>query len=396
MRDKLQIAKDTLIEKWVHAFDEMQDFKNILVDACSFKFSNRRGFSLENYANNKIKAGVRTKNKIPKGESFYFKYLFDKNNRLVALQQINEVATVTHLGYYNWHESHIEYIEYELQFSTPSLISKVYFLNGVKTFFETAILNGSESSTFYNEKDKEKRLALAADFLILDIKEYIVESNLIAKHYGYYKCGMEFLTENKYLYNEKNELIQIKTFHNTGNTSISYTKPSAKSLAALIVEIAPKLASYLSHVLSIQDIEDDLFCVQLGYQYCYGYWPNLSIIYAGWKDDAIENNDNTLLFQAEFLEVQNAEFAQLEELENSFSEFDTLMRWKENWQAGRKLLIETAKIMTEKKLFDLVPTSDDFIAFPIEWAMCEDVKTILSKCGASKENIRKWKKLDWF
>ena len=35
-------------------------------------------------------------------------------------------------------------------------------------------------------------------------------------------------------------------------------------------------------------------------------------------------------------------------------------------------------------------------AFGTDWSMEYDIETILLKCGADKDNVKQWKKLNWF
>ncbi|WP_143075829.1 hypothetical protein [Parafilimonas terrae] len=69
---------------------------------------------------------------------------------------------------------------------------------------------------------------------------------------------------------------------------------------------------------------------------------------------------------------------------------------KEDWETGDDLLIKTSKLITANKLKGKVPVSDDFIAFGTDWSMEYDIETILLKCGADKDNVKQWKKLNWF
>jgi len=44
----------------------------------------------------------------------------------------------------------------------------------------------------------------------------------------------------------------------------------------------------------------------------------------------------------------------------------------------------------------LISVTDDFVAFPIDWTLTEDIGEILIKCGAKQNKVKQWKELNWF
>jgi hypothetical protein len=83
-------------------------------------------------------------------------------------------------------------------------------------------------------------------------------------------------------------------------------------------------------------------------------------------------------------------------LEKLYVEFYNRIETKHNWNAGRKMLIETAKLLTTSHLKGALPVTEDFIAFPMDWELeGHTIKKVLLQCGASKINVRQWDEYGW-
>lgn len=104
-------------------------------------------------------------------------------------------------------------------------------------------------------------------------------------------------------------------------------------------------------------------------------------------------NDENLLLSSKPLNEEMADVP--DDLTKLFTEFTALMSYKNDYEAGRKMLWQTSKIMTSNKLKGKVPVTDDFIVFSIEWSIDTDIEEILLQCGAAKSNIRSWEKESW-
>jgi hypothetical protein len=398
MKESLQKAKEEIIERWKQSFEDLQNLNQHNDIIYSYKFSKGRAFLLSECYNGKLKADERLYSKYPENSGLCFKHYFDKDGRALITQELSAIDKAICAGYYNWHNDYIEYVEFNLLSGIPSYIQKITFKNGFRDMYQSVYLNGGGNAPVFENMNRLEMIdfVLNNDIMVFNIEAYEIDQNQISRSYGYAKMGMEILTERIYLYDEIGILQQIKTHYDTGGSFVTYVKPTGKSLKNQIDELSVKLSDYLIHILSQHSFDSPLFCVDLSYQYCYTYWPCLSIITSNQKMEALQQQDDSLLFSANFLETTSDKYPVPDDLGLCFAAFKQSIESKNNWEAGRKMLRQTARLMTQNKLKGLVPVTNDFITFPIEWQLeFDELKKILHRCGASKENIKEWTKAGW-
>ncbi len=226
--------------------------------------------------------------------------------------------------------------------------------------------------------------------VICTIEKYQYAGDIIERAYGLniMPGGGEYAFEDVYIYDD-GKLKRIKTYLEDGNTYIKYIAPSKKKLSEIMQELSVAFSDYLISLLKKNAFSSPLFCIELSYQYCYTYWPSPAIITEEQMKNAIKNKNESLLYEANFIEVTGEIPPTLNEL---YQEFYQRIETGKNWEAGRRMLIQTARLMTASKLMKQIPVAEDFIVFPIEWELEGDELTkILFKCGASKTNIKNWR-----
>ena len=378
------------------AFDEIAKFHEIATDTVSYKYSDSFSYELKNYKNGKIAPRSKAFNEPQPNERSYGKFGFDKDGFLTTAE-IYANNQLTWIGFFTKKDTLIEYLEFKIENKAISAIQRLQLENGKKVLLQSATSNGH--GTFYPYMDWSIDDKVWSGFhdgfsVRCTIEEYHYEHGKITKAdcLNIMPGSGEYEYEDKYTYSN-NKLVEIKTYYSDGNTAITYQAPSAKSLTTLSNELAEMFCDYIISALQKQTFNGPLFSVELAYQYCYSYYPNPVVITGRQKEQAIADGSDNLFSQGEFITI-SGNIA--EELQKLYTEFYQRIDAADNFEAGRKMLIQTASQLTSTKLKGTIPVTDDFIAFPIEWELeGDELKKILLKCGAPKENVKQWELYGW-
>lgn len=402
MREGLQILKDDLIKRWVQAHAEIEDIPNYEAKVVSYKYASGSRYDIKDFNAGRMRAGGKMLSQKPTDGYDYHEYGFDEKGLPVMVKFSHTYNKIDWVGIYKFDKDVIEYVEFCMTTSVVSAILRITFNESRKQSDEYFALNGKTSSLIDISQPVTKIIAFIntnRDYFVYNILEFICTDSKLAKAYGVANSpGVgEFLYEDKYLYNESGKLVEIKTFYEDGRTSIKYTAPSKRSLTEISNELADMFCSHLIKILQSQNIALSLFSVQLSYQSCYSYWPSLFVITEIDKNNAIAKRQEQLftdvVIEGDIILTHERARADLEKL---YKEFYQRIEDADNWEAGAKMLLQTANLMTSSKLKGIIPVTEDFIAFSIEWMMeAPEFEKILSKCGASKANIKEWKKHGW-
>lgn len=353
-------------------------------------------YNLSTFKNCKIRPESKVFNIPPEDRNPYGKYGFNKQGFLTT-SEIYDKGQLTNFGFYTKNEKLIEYVEFSVERGVPSSIQRVFVENGKKTIFQSVFANGRNGFHLNNGTSLKEKLILAFNdgySAVCNIEEFKYENDNIARAYGLHILpGIgEHLYENIYSY-ANDRLLEIKTYNENGNTAIAYVSPSGKSLTSIANQLSILFCDYLIDVLKKQHFDGPLFCVELNYRLCDNYFPYLVVLNERQKDKAVANKSDDLFNQGVYLATSTNIPIKLEEL---YSEFYQLLEKKDAWETGRKMLIQTAKLMTKYKLNNEVAVTEDFITFPIEWEFeGGELGKILFQCGASRYSIKEWKRLGW-
>lgn len=394
-QEKLLAAKEELIDRWVAAFDEQEQFAHYASQTVITKYADIFSFNFRDHKNDRFWPGSKLRNHPPADGSSYGKYGFNKDGFLTTVE-IYSRNELSHSGFFKKTESLIEYVEFYLPKNAPSCIQRLFLEEGKKVMFHSVQANGRSGLYFGHGNTLREQVASAFDegySAVCTIVRYEYQNNHIAKAYGLnIMPGLgQYFYEELFTY-ENNKLATIETSRADGHSSLSYVAPSAKSLKSVIDELAALFCDHLIEVLKKQQFGSPLFSVDLSYHYCDNYIPHPVVITEQQKLDAIAGTDTDLFMQGEFIYATEMP-ANLEKL---YMEFYNRMELANSWDLGRKMLIETAKLLTNSRLNGLIPVTEDFISFPMDWELdWKDFKKILLKCGASKANVKQWQKYGW-
>ena len=396
MEKSLKIAKEQLINRWVAAFDEIEKYSQIETHTVKVKYADIFSYHLSTYRNGKISAGSKLSHLPPEDRFNYGKYGFNQDGFLTTAE-IYSKGSLSNFGFFTKNDDIIEYIEFSAERRVPSSIQRIFFENDKKILFESVFANGRSGFHFKTGNSLVEKITAAFNdghSAICTIEKYDYDSERITKAHGLSILpGIgEHFYENIYSYTGK-KLTEIKTYNDTGRTSIAYVAPSGRSLKTIINELAEMFCDYLISMLKKQHFDSPLFIVELSYRYCDNYIPHPVVVTERQKNEAIAKKDADLFAEGEFIKAIVELPTALEEL---YVEFYQLLETKDNWEAGRKMLKQTARLLSASKLKEEIPVSADFIAFPIEWELeWEELEKILLQCGASKSTVKEWKMNGW-
>jgi hypothetical protein len=402
MRESLKLLKAGLIERWVNAHAEIKDIPIYQAKAVSYKYAIGSRYDVKDFNAGRIGAGGKMLNEKPSDGYDYYEYGFDEKGLPVTVRFSHTFNKIDWVGIYKIEKDIVEYIEFCMTTSVVSAIQRITFSKTKKLSTEYFALNGKTASLVDISQPVTKIIEFIntnRDHFIYDVLEFVHADNRIMKAYGVANSpGIgEFLYEDKYQYNENGKLVEIKTFYEDGHANIKYIAPSKRSLTEINNELAGMFCDHLIKVLQSQNIALPLFNVQLNYQYYSDYWPSLYVITEADKNNAVVEKREQLFAD---VVIDGSTILTFEgapaDLEKLYKEFYQRLETSDNWEAGRKMLCQTARLITSSKLKGIIPVTHDFVAFSIEWLMeAQDLEKILVQCGASKANIDEWKKYGW-
>jgi len=398
MRDSIAQAKEELIQRFITAYTELDRFDYYSQQTSHYKYASIFSYVLDKYENGTIAAGGKEYDTPPVDDKSYGQYGFNEQG-LLTTAEIFYNGNLNYKGFFVHEENLVEYVEFSIAAGAVSCIQRIVLKEGKKVLYQNCSTNGRRGFNIYDGMEHTIEEIVRTGFddghsAICTIEEYEYKGRLIDRAYGLHIIpgGGAMPFEDVYTYTD-GKLAQIKSYYENGNTNVKYIAPSGRSLEAISHELAIGLANYIIDDLLAQNITGPLFCIELSYQYCYSYWPHTAIITEQKKNSAIEKSDDELFVGAQLIQAAIDRPAAIEEL---YTEFYQKIEESENWEAGRTMLKEMAKHMTSSKLDGKIPVTDDFITFPIEWVIdMDNVEDILLQCGASTENIEKWKSYKW-
>jgi hypothetical protein len=130
-----------------------------------------------------------------------------------------------------------------------------------------------------------------------------------------------------------------------------------------------------------------LLCVELFYRQVIDYVPH--IIPVTERDFFASPGPAATLDHKYWIDLTDQDF------EPEMAEFRGRLNTDEEWDPGTRMLRKAA-LLVYQQLPPILPTSDCFVAFPIDWELeGSDLEAILKDCGATKEALTKLKTIGW-
>lgn len=396
MRKDIKILKQELIDRWIDAFDEFDQFKKNEIEVVSVKYADdSNAYNIQEYKNGNIKSSKRLFNQ-PRGGS-YCEFGLNKNKLPVVLI-IFKSNIVRWIGFYKWNKDAAEYIEFCYSTKIPSDVQK--FIINEKIFQSISLKERGDFPIFsdLSTQDIIDRV-LQHPYTFLDTKLYEYTDERISKSYGIaISPGIgEYSYEDVYSY-DGFSLSKVERFIENWPPQIKYIKPSGKAIKELINDLSILLADVIIDALGKSKIDERVFNIQLNYHDVDNYWPYITITTEKEKESKANKNESILLFSVPIAnaELENYRSGKLNEM---FSEFNQYIQSREAWDTGRELLIKTSRILTKNRLNEIVSVSNDFIVFAVDWSMIpeeNEIEDVLIQCGTNKSRVKELKKFKWF
>lgn len=400
MKESLQIAKQELIERWIKAFDEIDQFSFYEAKTVKIKYAKSYRFDISSYRNGKIKSGGKLLDEKKDDKMDYHEYGLDKNNFPTISRAKHSWNRIDWIGFYKKEDNLVEYVEFCLNTKVPSVVERFILNNGKKLFYQSFRINGRgtgfhKSYLTLPREEMIKNITNDNSSANLVIEGYEYEKNKIKQAFGYgISSGYgQYTYEDLYKYYESGKLKEIRTNYKNGfPEKIKYFKSEKKnSFKELSDNLSKKIANRIVNVLTKMDFESPLFCLQLSYRAVVNYWPSLIPVTLKFKNWVKDEEGPFMAQPGDFISVDD------ENSEEEFTEFCRIIDEKESWNTATNMLRNVAKILTLSGLDYKIKVTDDFIAFPIDWELeGRELGKILIQCGADKAKVKEWKKLKWF
>lgn len=332
-------------------------------------------------------------------EYSFNEYCFGADNTPLMVKKYYN-GIIANIGLFIWKEQQWEYIEFNVVTLVCSTYCSIYFKNERKDLFLSLRLNGGSFQYGIDNTSAEeiaRKLSENSYGFFAEINRYNYEAGRIitADSLSNIPGIGEYITTDYYTYNSKRKLHKITAFDSNEKKQIVYITLSGKSVNKLIKSVAEAMAEYVIACISQIGFKKKISCIALNYQYCYSYWPSFSIIS---EEEMLDDmNVGAVIFpMGEFYSSADFNIPISEKFLEDFAELEQYIHQKDKQELGRKMLLETARLMTRSRFNKVVAVTKEFFTFPFDFTLhSPPSKKILKACDASTQLIKAWKKLKW-
>jgi len=384
---------EEIFQRWELAFNEINLPESYKTAAVTFKYTTGYGFDIEDYDDAKLIS------RSPLTDHH-------ENDRHYTLYGFREDGLPCYFsnsmfeGFFSYSADCVESIEFNINTHVPSKIKRILFKDGKKIALDALAINGGASmlhgmsiaGTIERVKNNPHNFFARAERY-----GYIngrIEKAICERSYA----GMTRSTfEKKYYYDANDVLDEIKVFDST--TYISYVRlPDNYDKETILENLAQGLAKTVVEKLVTEKIDLPLATVELNYRYADNYFPIIATKSKHFKDTVVKNGSN--IASEMFCSMSNLIEIEIGEIERAFVQFEQIMKKTDDHNLGAKMLRRVACILTQSKLLDKIPVSEEFIAYAIDHSIegheDEDLHEILLECGLAQKTLQSWIDNGWF
>lgn len=390
MSADLKKAMNKLISDWSKAPSKWKGLMKASGEIKGVLYSHLYLFKLSEY----VKRGWKDEEYLtgsPPEKFRYYEYGFNEEN--IPLQiRIWVEGSVTNTGFFVWGKDKWEYIEFRRD-GVCSAYECIQIKNGIIEQSGSLGLNGHYPIVGHSAKEREAILVNNSNSYFAEVYRYhwndgvITHADCLSNFPG---SGRRF-TVDQFFYGADNELERIVTNDKDASSLVTYKKLGKRSEKSLIASIAKQLATEIIVDISKSGYREKLSGIELNFQYCYQYWPLVIFI----PENDMEDAKKSGIYPSSFIKCTSLEKSSLS-LQDEMAELLGLMAKKDDYKIGVRMLIETAKIIYKNRAGGVLPVTDDFFVFPIDWTLHEDPSTkLLEDCGMPREQIGQWLELQW-
>ena len=390
---------EELIQRWEQAFDRKEAIlahKNNVVQTL---YAEGERYNLEKFDGHSFPSdGTLQKNKEGISTISLREYGFNAEGLPCYVTFRHEHNKVLWEGVYIYGDTFVEYIEYCINTGVPSVISRMEFNDGKKIAYQRLGINGRGSGYGWLSKvDIIKTIRNDEHSLIVTVTDFEYDSTgKIARSFSIsiFPGSGKYTTHQEYTYDDMQVLDSIRHFYTDGNDTLIYCRrPENVSPEQLLEELAEALAKEIAEILVINQIEEPVALLELGYRLGSNYVPYLTCRSERQVAETLAKKGN-VFFDTNYNESLNVSTRPFERL---WAQMQVCMEDDDYLDLGTKMIRKAAFLLTNTKLFGKLVVSDTFAAYAIDWSIeghgDEEFEEILTECGVEGEGLAAWKQV---
>lgn len=394
----MESTLEQLFDHWQNSFDELNTISDYKAQVKTTLYADGYRYNLEKFDwGNFPSNGPMKTDKESFGVIGFHEYGLNEKGLPCYVAFNHEYNKVFWEGFYTYNDKLVRYVEFCLNTGVPSALIRIEFENGRKASFQRITINGGGDGYSLSEMSKEK--------IIQKIKndEFSIISTVTTYEYDptgkikrassiHVSPGLgKFTSYDEYNYDKNQTLETIRRFFGQGTNRLTYCRiPENTTTDSVVESLATAMAKLIAETLASKNIPEQIAILELSYHYADRYLPLLTCQSVDEVKQKLANKE--FAFSPGFSNMIQVEIKPVEKL---YAQLEQMMDESYDMDLGRKMLRETASILTRNKLFGNANASQDFAAYAIDWSIeghsNEDIEEILRECGADDGMIGIWK-----
>jgi len=392
----LQSLKQDLIDKWLTIYDAFPgpDAPQDKIKEIVYAESSR--FPLDKYNPEQfLPAGPVSSTALPGGVYAY--YLNDAGKPLFLTVKDAGGKDVMR-GHYNYSDSLVEYIEFNLQSRLPSCIQYIVYEGNKRVNYQSLTLEGRGVGENFGNTPKAKILtALMEREMLGEFKLYHYTDNRIAQADSLQMLpgDEDLISKEHYRYDQAGQLEEIMAEFEDGATSYLYVKkPDNVSLQELSDMVASQMAKDIISAIEETGLKDAIAAVELNYQEVNQYTPYVCVVTEPQRA-SIESAASKGSFYEDWVSYPEKEDVMIYGMpfERLLVAFMAEVEALNDYAIATNMIRTVARILNENKLDGKMPVSSSFMAYAVDMEMSGDFIEILEACGVAPAMVAKWETL---
>ena len=399
-RDRLDQLRDDLWSRWTRLASEPQIPASVRDGATVYSLLPR--FDLADWRTDPAPVAGGQVSPTPKSGRENYAYVLDPTGRPLASSKHATLRggdwsgrfehEVDWYGEFRYASDEIEYTDWCVPSKLPRRYDRLTFRDGCRASFQRLTLNAGGFFRNWLSLDQRTLIARVRD----DSRNYqvVVESYDIE---GGRIVGGESLVDGlgapirrsplEFTYGDDGKLSAVVRRVSDGSAETLYARKTATSLTSLSALLAQCVAEAINKLLGERTFDAPIVALELSYRAGDRYIPIVTPI--------LESDDVETLpalvpeISARGREPGASGFA------TQMSEFVRRIEEKDDARAGTKMLRAAARILSTDATAPY-RRAPDFIAYAIDWELeGDDLRKILSACGATQSAIASWDRRGW-
>ncbi|MEZ2444290.1 hypothetical protein AB6805_21350 [Chitinophaga sp. RCC_12] len=387
-----EILEQQLLDRWLTAYDEMGTLPKYKEQVVETFYGEMHLFRVSDYNNGNFPA--------EEGLSSEFS---ERKRAAYGLNAAGRPCYVTSYGewegFYHYSESYVEYVEFHIPTRVPSCIQRLELRDGLKTAYQSLLLNGRSGIPDLVGQPKEKmlkRLLKDKHSIISDVELFHYENGCIKWADCLYNMpGIGKMPgREEYKYNEDGTLDEIVSILKDNEPQYAYVKPPAGvSLSELSDRVSQLMAADIITAIEAIKPKQPLVLLEVGYREVANYVPWLKLISErDWTRTLTEMGEEELFNELMLYNDHDYKEVQLHTAERLLKAFLGEVEKGGDYAIAETMMHRTAWYLTTGKLDRKIAASDQFIAYSVDWSLCpDDIGEMLLSCGMPETQLHDWK-----